>query len=213
MPELVSTQVTRQFVLQSLAETCEPQSDRTPCPRPAVCVATNRTVRILRHQPASHFQRSRSQEHDAGLTSLATSLLLAGREDPQLVFQINVAGFDRPRLLRPDAGFLDQHDQISKSRIAGLSQNELPLLPSEHSLTPLARRLLKPLQWRMLQMALIDCPLECPLDGCDRAAAGIGPPCRLPIDPASHMERPDVAGQQIRRQGAHEVFRNPRRHS
>src|SRR4051794_31062827 len=135
---------------------------------------------------------SLSEVYDA---DLLLSLRLVRRKNPPPAGAVEVTPLDPPDFLRPAAGLPADGDQVSK--LLSLRESDHPSVRRvvDYVLALAGRRLLHERDRRLVEPALLDRPVETPLDGLKPPALHPGVPVGVRIDPLLEVVRAEVAGE------------------
>jgi hypothetical protein len=116
-------------------------------------------------------------------------------EHPHAQFQVDVGGRHPPHLARPGPGLQHREDELAEVTVGDRPQDLLALLGREHAVAVALRRLLHGLDRVGLQHPLGVGPVEGPLHGDDGVTAA-ALPARVGVEPAGHVQRLQVPGQE-----------------
>ena len=182
---------THLLLTELLLQTLEAAVDRVFRPGTTASVSKDRPVRVLTNKPPADFGSSLIQNDDS--LSFA-GLVVARRQDGDLLRDVDVRGFEDTCLDWPTAGLPKKFQEVSEFPICNRIQKRLKLSRRIDDFTsPSWRLVLQSGQRQPYEQTLIDGPVERPLHMTDRVVPRrIAPRCVI-----AHP-RGDVARLQLR---------------
>src|SRR5262245_43624490 len=145
-------------------------ANRVSVPRLPAFIQKKWTLRVFLHQPSGQLDHLRSEDHDPTLPCLALRLVLI--ELPNSRPKINVISCDLRNFARSAARLIQGEQEIPKAIARRVAvKDALSIFGREEPLASLRRRLLDLLQRVRCDLAVVEGPIERPLERHHRTPA------------------------------------------